>query len=53
MTKNSDWYQKVYARSIAEPAQFWAEQANHYLNWFKPWRQVMRAIFGIRRYAGL
>ncbi|MEO5344050.1 MAG: acetate--CoA ligase, partial [Gammaproteobacteria bacterium SHHR-1] len=30
-------YDDMYRRSIEDPAGFWAEQANAYLTWFKPW----------------
>ncbi len=34
-------YEKLYRQSIDEPETFWAEQAEHFLDWFKPWDNVM------------
>ncbi|MBL4712127.1 MAG: AMP-binding protein, partial [Gammaproteobacteria bacterium] len=33
-------YQEMYKRSIEEPEQFWAEQAEELLDWSKPWDKV-------------
>ena len=33
-------YQELYARSIADPDAFWAEQAKALITWFKPWTQI-------------
>ncbi len=33
-------YEAVYARSVADPAGFWAEQAGRF-QWHKPWDQVL------------
>jgi len=33
-------YRELYAKSIADPAAFWAEAAGD-LDWFKPWDQVL------------
>jgi acetyl-CoA synthetase len=33
-------YQEMYARSIADPDGFWAEQAREFVTWFKEWDQV-------------
>jgi len=41
---NSD-YQALYKRSIDEPEQFWAEQAESYLSWFQKWDRVMHCDF--------
>jgi len=30
-------YQQMYRASIEQPAEFWSEQANQFLNWSKPW----------------
>ncbi|MEM9419642.1 MAG: acetate--CoA ligase [Planctomycetota bacterium] len=35
-----DEYEKLHARSVAEPEAFWAEVAEQ-LHWFKPWDQVL------------
>ena len=32
-------YREMYERSINNPEEFWAEQANHFC-WFKKWDQV-------------
>ena len=37
-------YQSVYARSIAAPEEFWAEQARTF-QWRKPWEQVLEWNF--------
>jgi acetyl-CoA synthetase len=34
-------YLEMYRRSIDDPEGFWAEQANEYLTWFKPWDKVL------------
>ena len=33
-------YQSMYQRSIDEPDAFWAEQAETFLDWYKPWDKV-------------
>ena len=33
-------YETAYAKSIADPEQFWAEAANQ-LEWFRPWSKVL------------
>lgn len=33
-------YQEMYARSISEPDEFWAEQARKFITWFKEWDKV-------------
>ncbi len=38
-------YKEMYERSIADPETFWAEQANEFLDWFKPWDRVVRQDF--------
>lgn len=42
--KSLEQYQEVYARSVAEPEAFWAEQASTFL-WRKPWRKVLNWNF--------
>ncbi len=37
---DSDDYQRLYQQSIEHPETFWAEQANRFLDWFKPWHSV-------------
>ncbi len=34
-------YEAWYAWSLADPAGFWAEQAEHFLSWDKPWDRVL------------
>ena len=38
-------YQEMYQRSITEPDQFWAEQAELFLSWEKPWNSVREFDF--------
>ncbi len=38
---NQAEYQALYRRSIEEPEQFWAEQAEQFLDWSQPWHTVM------------
>ena len=38
-------YAAMYRRSIADPNGFWAEQAERFLNWNRPWEQVCEADF--------
>ena len=33
-------YDDLYQQSIDDPNSFWANQAEHYIDWFKPWDQV-------------
>jgi acetyl-CoA synthetase len=37
---NAEQYQAMYKESIDNPDGFWAEQANKYVSWFKPWDTV-------------
>jgi acetyl-CoA synthetase len=37
---NEPQYQAMYARSVADPDGFWAEQAERFVTWFKPWERV-------------
>jgi len=34
-------YQEMYQRSIDDPEGFWAEQAEQFITWFKPWDKVL------------
>ncbi len=34
-------YQEMYQRSVDDPEGFWAEQAEQFVTWFKPWDKVM------------
>ena len=35
LTKAS--YDEMYKQSIEQPNEFWAEQAEQFLDWYKPW----------------
>jgi len=37
---NEQQYQEMYQRSIDDPQGFWAEQAENFLSWSKPWNKV-------------
>ncbi|MEW7982166.1 MAG: acetate--CoA ligase [Candidatus Sedimenticola endophacoides] len=43
---NQAQYQEMYQRSVQDPEGFWAEQAQEYLTWFKPWDKVLDWSFG-------
>ena len=34
-------YQAEYARSLADPEGYWAEQAERFVTWITPWQRVM------------
>ena len=34
---DAEKYQSLYRQSVEDPAGFWAEQANRFLTWEKPW----------------
>ena len=34
-------YDEMYRRSVDDPEGFWAEQAEKFLTWFKPWDKVL------------
>jgi acetyl-CoA synthetase len=38
---NAEQYQEMYSRSVNDPEGFWAEQAQEYLSWSKPWDKVL------------
>ncbi|MDH3695435.1 MAG: acetyl-coenzyme A synthetase, partial [Gammaproteobacteria bacterium] len=40
-----DQYQEMYKRSVDDPEGFWAEQAEKFVTWFKPWDKVMDVDF--------
>ena len=42
---NKDRYQEMYQHSIDNPEAFWAEQAENFLSWEKPWDKVMDVDF--------
>ena len=37
---NATQYAEMYQQSVDDPETFWAEQANQYVSWFKPWDKV-------------
>ncbi|MGZ5622379.1 MAG: acetyl-coenzyme A synthetase N-terminal domain-containing protein, partial [Methylobacter sp.] len=41
----AETYKTLYQRSIAEPEAFWAEQAELFLDWDKPWDKVTDCDF--------
>ena len=42
---NSEQYRAMYQRSVDDPEGFWAEQADTFVSWFKPWDRVMEVDF--------
>lgn len=38
---NKAQYEALYRQSIEQPEQFWAEQAEKFLDWSQPWHTVM------------
>jgi len=34
-------YNEIYQRSVEDPEGFWAEQAEQFLTWYKPWNKVL------------
>ncbi len=40
---NKEQYQAMYTASVEDPARFWAEQAELFLSWEKPWDTVYRS----------
>ena len=34
-------YTEMYNRSITDPKGFWSEQAEDFIDWFKPWDNVL------------
>jgi acetyl-CoA synthetase len=34
-------YEEMYQRSVEDPAGFWAEQAEQFVTWSKPWNKVL------------
>jgi acetyl-CoA synthetase len=37
---DDDKYNEMYQRSISDPEGFWAEQAEQFVDWTKPWERV-------------
>jgi len=42
---DAETYQAMYQRSVDDPEGFWAEQAESFLTWFKPWDKVLEWDF--------
>ena len=42
---DQDRYLEMYQRSVDDPEGFWAEQAEKFVTWFKPWDNVMDVDF--------
>ena len=38
---NAEQYKAMYEQSVKDPAGFWAEQAQQFLHWDKPWDTVL------------
>jgi len=38
---NNEQYLALYRQSVEQPEQFWAEQANEFLDWQQPWDSVL------------
>jgi acetyl-CoA synthetase len=38
-------YNDMYRRSVDDPEGFWAEQAEKFVTWFKPWKEVLKWDF--------
>lgn len=41
----AEQYSKMYQKSIEQPAEFWGEQANKWIDWFAPWDNVMEVDY--------
>ena len=41
----NEQYKEMYERSIHSPDEFWAEQANEFIDWFTPWDKVQEVDF--------
>jgi acetyl-CoA synthetase len=40
-------HEEMYRRSVDDPEGFWAEQADRFVSWYKPWDQVLDWDFKI------
>ncbi|MEA3244403.1 MAG: acetate--CoA ligase [Pseudomonadota bacterium] len=38
---DADLYQEMYKHSVDDPEGFWAEQAEKFVSWYKPWNKVL------------
>ena len=50
---NKAQYEAMYARSIDDPEGFWAEQANKYVSWYKPWTKTLDWSFDRKIYISI
>ena len=41
----AEGFAAMYARSVAAPEEFWAEQAGEFIHWHGPWREVCGGDF--------
>ena len=42
---NKEQYAEMYKRSIENPEKFWSEQAQEFIHWHEPWKQVLSSDF--------
>ena len=42
---NKEQYAEMYKRSIENPEKFWSEQAEEFIHWHEPWKQVLSSDF--------
>jgi len=42
-------YEKMYRASVEDPEGFWAEQAQQFISWYKPWQRVLDWDFDAAR----
>ncbi|UCE75855.1 MAG: AMP-binding protein, partial [Gammaproteobacteria bacterium] len=46
---DAERYEQMYRSSVDDPEGFWAEQAEEFLSWYKPWDRVLDWDFGEAR----
>ena len=44
---NNEQYLEMYQRSIDHPDEFWAEQAEVFVSWFRPWDKVQSGRWSV------
>ncbi len=42
---NDEKYREMYTRSVEQPDEFWAEQANEFIDWYTPWDKVQQVDY--------
>lgn len=42
---SNDQYLEMYEASIERPEEFWSQQANEFLTWYKPWEKLTESDF--------